>query len=245
MLDSTRKTASYLKLGLLNINSFKECSEDRTLELNNIFTTNRAHIYILTETKLTKEKSNKFHQHYLGKLWFHSTATTDDASAGVSMAYDALLGNACKLDVHPDLHSRVLAVHFKQQEIPNSAASPAFLQNTKSHSFIILGIYAPATATVPEKKRFFDLVFSTRTRLQDENKCEVILAGDFNTTIGSLDGYMRDFECDYQNPSSISKHISAQMDKCSYFHPFELVLRRCPWNKYLTFECTTPPRIRL
>ncbi len=239
MIDSTRKTANYLKLGLLNINSFKECSEDRTSELNNIFTTNKAHIYILTETKLTKEKSNKFHQHYLGKLWFHSTATKDDASAGISIAYDAHLGNACKLDVHPDLSSRVLAVHFKQQEIPNSAALPALSHNTKSHSFIIMGIYAPATATIPEKRCFFDLVFNTRTRLQDENNCEVILAGDFNTTIGSLDACMRDFDSDYQIPSSISKHISVQMDKCSYFHPFELMLRKCPWNKYLTFECTT------
>ena len=88
MIESTRKTANYLQLGLLNINSFKECSDDRTTELNTIFNNSKAHIFIITETKLTKEKSIKFHQHYLGKLWFHSTVIQDDASAGVSIAYE-------------------------------------------------------------------------------------------------------------------------------------------------------------
>ena len=97
MIEFTRKTANYLKLGRININSFKECSEDRTSELNTIFNKTKAHIFVMTETKLTKEKSIKFHQHYLGKLWLHSTVLQDDASAGVSIAYDAHMGTATSL----------------------------------------------------------------------------------------------------------------------------------------------------
>ena len=29
------------------------------------------------------------------------------------------------------------------------------------------------------------------------------------------------------------------MEKCNFIHPFELDLKKFPWNKYLTFECTT------
>ena len=242
MLDSTRKTANYLKLGLININSFKECSEDRTSELNTIFNKTKAHIYILTETKLTKEKSVKFHQHYLGKLWLHSTVLQNDASAGVSIAYDALLGAAHKLEVQDDLKSRVIAVHFKQRTTLTTVLSSALPPNTirqVAHSFIIMGIYAPASGTVGEKRTFIENVFSTRARLQEENKCKVIMAGDFNSTIGHLDSFMRDFESDSTTPNTISKCISLLMEKYNYIHPFELELKRCPWNKYLTFECTT------
>ena len=96
--------ANYLKLVLININSFKECSEDRTSELNTIFNKTKAHMYVMTETKLTNEKSVKFHQHYLEKLWLYSTLQ-DDASAGVSFAYDAQMGTANKLEVQDDLKS--------------------------------------------------------------------------------------------------------------------------------------------
>ena len=57
-----------------------------------------------------------------------------------------------------------------------------------------MGVYAPATGTIPEKKSFLELVFSTREHLQKVNACKVIMGGDFNSTIGSLDPYMRDFE---------------------------------------------------
>ncbi len=242
MIEFTRKTANYLKLGLININSFKECSEDRTSELNTIFNKTKAHIYVMTETKLTKEKSVKFHQHYLGKLWLHSTVLQDDASAGVSIAYDAHMGNANKLEVQDDLKSRVIAVHFKQPTALTTALSPDLPQNANRsayHSFIVMGIYAPASGTVGEKKTFIENVFNTRARLQDENKCKVIMAGDFNSTIGYLDSFMRDFESDSATPNTISKYISLLMEKCNYMHPFELELKRYPWNKYLTFECTT------
>ena len=56
MIDSTKKTANYLQLGLLNINSFKECSEDRTTELNTIFRNSKAHIFIITETETNERK---------------------------------------------------------------------------------------------------------------------------------------------------------------------------------------------
>lgn len=234
MIETTRKTANYLQLGLLNVNSFKECSEDRTAELNTIFRNSKAHIFIITETKLTKEKSIKFHQHYLGKLWFHSTVNQDDASAGVSIAYDAHLGSACKLDVPIELQSRVIAVHFKQ------STNTADASMGQLHSFIIMGVYAPATGTIPEKKSFLELVFNTREHLQKVNACKVIMGGDFNCTIGSLDPYMRDFESNIPHvPNAMSKHISLLMEKYNYIHPFELDLKKFPWNKYLTFECTT------
>ena len=93
------------------------------------------------------------------------------------MAYDAQLGSACKLDVPIELQSRVIAVHFKQ------STTTADVSVGQLHSFIIMGVYVPATGTIPEKKSFIELVFSTRTHLQKVNKCEVIMGGDFKSFI--------------------------------------------------------------
>ena len=92
MIESNRRSANNLKICLFNVNSFKDNSDDRTSELTSLFKETNAQLYIITETKLNSNSVAKFNQHYLGKLWKHSITTEIDAGAGVSIAYDPLMG---------------------------------------------------------------------------------------------------------------------------------------------------------
>ena len=61
MIESDfRRYANKLKICLINVNSFKDCADDRTSELNNLFINTKAQLYILTKTKLTLETPLKF-----------------------------------------------------------------------------------------------------------------------------------------------------------------------------------------
>ena len=107
--------ANKLKICLININSFKDCADDRTSELNTIFYNSKAniYIYILTETKLNEEAANKFSNSYLGKTWRHSASTEEDASAGISIAFDPLMGNFILIKLPSCIQNRAIAVRFE------------------------------------------------------------------------------------------------------------------------------------
>ena len=194
-----RSTTNNLKICLININTFKNCAEDRTSELNTTFYNTKAHIYILTETHLNEEAANKFSNNYLGKLWQHSTTTEEDASAGISIAFDPLMGNSILIKLPSCIQNRAIAVRFKP---PNH------------ENFIIMGVYAPASGNTAKKINFIYKNFETRAILQREYNCKFIIGGDFNSTIGHLESYMRDYKNANFKPNSISKTISACMSEC-------------------------------
>ncbi len=60
IVPNPRRSANKTTICIININSFKDCDDDRTSDLSNLFKFHNAHIYILTETKLTKETAIKF-----------------------------------------------------------------------------------------------------------------------------------------------------------------------------------------
>ena len=147
--DRRRNANKLKKICLINVNSFKDCADDRTSELNNLFINTKAQLYILTETKLTLETSLKFDQNYLlGKLWKHSTTDEEDAGAGISIAYDPLMGKCDVINLPPRIQNRAIAVRFKP---------PDYYEN-----FIILGVYAPASGNMAIKRNFIDQIFATR-----------------------------------------------------------------------------------
>ena len=92
IVPNHRRSANKTTICIFNINSFKDCDDDRTSDLSNLFNLHNASIYIITETKLTEETAIKFNQFYLGKRWEHSVTTDIDAGAGVSIAYYPLIG---------------------------------------------------------------------------------------------------------------------------------------------------------
>ncbi len=224
MVSNTRRSANNFTICLLNVNSFKECSDDRTSDLNSLFNESKAQLYIITETKLNTETAAKFNPHYLGKLWKHSITNESDAGAGISIAYDPLVGRCETIPMPPEIQNRTIAVRFLP---PNADA------------FIILGIYAPASGTTAIKRNFINQVFETRTLLQQKFKCNIIIGGDFNSTIGHLERNMRDFVCAKFKPNSVAKLISSKMADCGYIHPFESTVQQYPAREYLTFQCTT------
>jgi len=225
MIESDlRRYANKLKICLINVNSFKDCAEDRTSELNNLFINTKAQLYILTETKLTLETSLKFDQNYLGKLWKHSTTDEEDAGAGISIAYDPLMGKCDVVNLPPRIQNRAIAVRFKPPDYEN---------------FIILGVYAPASGNMAIKRNFIDQIFATRAILQGEYNCNVIIGGDFNSTVAHLENNMRDYKNTNFRSNSIAKTISVRMTECGYIHPFEKVVQEFPGREYLTFKCTT------
>ena len=222
--NNKRRSANKIKICLTNINSFKDCNDDRTSDLSNLFNSHNAHLYIITETKLTKETAVKFNQFYLGKRWEHSVTTDADAGAGVSIAYDPLMGGCDILAMPPGIQNRTIAIRFTP---------------TNAKAFIIMGIYAPASGNTALKRNFFNMVFETRTSLQRHFNCNIIIAGDFNSTIGHLESCMYDFKNATLIADSIAKDISTHMSNCGYVHPFETTVQRCPGRQYLTFQCTT------
>ena len=68
MVPNIRRSANNLTICLLNVNSFKECSDDRTSDLTSLFNDSKAQLYIITETKLTTDTAVKSNPNYLGKL---------------------------------------------------------------------------------------------------------------------------------------------------------------------------------
>ena len=224
-MSETTSRSAITTICTFNINSFKENSDDRTSDLNILFNNVKAQIYIITETKLTKETAIKFNKNYLGMLWKHSVTTTDDASAGISIAYDPLLGTCDLIILPPAIQNRTIAIRFTP---PNAEA------------FIILGIYAPASGTVVIKRSFIDHVFATRSNLQQQYNCNIIMGGDFNSSIGHLESCMRDYRHLIKfKPDSIANAISSHMSECGYVHPFESLVQLSPARQYLTFQCTT------
>ena len=218
------RSANNTTICLINVNSFKNCDDDRTSDLSSLFNSINAHLYIITETKLTKDSAIKFNQNYLGKLWKHSITTDEDAGAGISIAYDPLMGQGDLLPMPLEIQNRTIAVRFTP---PNADA------------FIIMGIYAPASGNTALKRNFIDKVFETRSKLQHDYNCKIIIGGDFNSTIGTLERHMRDFKNATYKADSMAKAISYHMSSCDYFHPFESTVRRYPGRVYLTFQCTT------
>ena len=93
IMSNARRSANNLIFCLININSLKGgCADDRTSDLENLFNNSKAQLYIITETKLTEETAAKFNPNYVGKLWKHSVTTDKDAGAGISIAYDPMMG---------------------------------------------------------------------------------------------------------------------------------------------------------
>ena len=172
MAQNFRRSASNITICLININSFKDCSDDRTSDLTCLFNNSKAHIYIISETKLNMDTAAKFNKNYLGKLWRHSPTTDMDAGAGVSIAYDPLMGRVEVLPMPAEIQNRTIAVQF----LPPNAAP-----------FIILGVYAPASGSTAIKRNFINKVFETRTALQQLHNCNIIIGGDFNSTVGHLE----------------------------------------------------------
>ena len=178
----------------------------------------------MTETKLTVATANKFHQNYLGKLWKHSTTTNEDAGAGISIAYDPLMGRCEALVMPIEIQNRSIAIKFTP---PNAEA------------FIIFGIYAPASGTTDFKRNFINNVFKTRSNLQHQHKCNIIIGGDFNSTVGHLENNMRDYKHATFKPNTISRLISSSLAACDYKHPFESTVIKSIASTYLTFRCVT------
>ena len=224
IVPNLRRSANKTTICIININSFKDCDDDRTSDLSNLFNFHNAHIYILTETKLTKETAIKFNQFYLGKRCEHSVTTDIDAGAGVSIAYDPLIGRCEVIPLPFEIQNRAIAVRFTP---PNAEA------------VIVMGIYAHASGNTATKRDFFNKVFETRTSLQHQFKCNIIIGGDFNSTIGHLHSYMHDFKNATLIPDSTAKAISTLISECNYVHPFASTVLRCPGRQYLTFQCTT------
>ena len=224
--SNIRRSANNLTFCLININSLKGGSaDDRTSELFKLFNDCKAQLYIITETKLTEEAAAKFNPNYVGKLWKHSVTTDNDAGAGISIAYDPLMGK-CELIPLPS-------------EIQNRAIAIRFLPPNADH-FIVMGVYAPASGTVAIKRNFINQIFQARSSLQQLFNCNIIIGGDFNSTIGHLENNMRDFRnSSFNKPNSIAKLISSRMTECGYVHPFEPIVKKYPGREYLTFQCTT------
>ena len=105
-----------------------------------------------------------------------------------------------------EIQNRTIAVRFTP---PNAEA------------VIIMGIYAHASGNTATKRDFFNKVFETRTSLQHQFNCNIIIGGDFNSTIGHLHSYMHDFKNATLIPDSIAKAISTLFSDCNYVHPFE------------------------
>ena len=224
MVHNFRRSASNITICLINVNSFKDCSDDRTSDLTCLFNNSKAHIYIISETKLNMDTAAKFNKNYLGKLWRHSLTTDMDAGAGISIAYDPLMGRVEVLPMPAEIQNRTIAVQF----LPPNAAP-----------FIILGVYAPASGSTAMKRNFINKVFETRAALQQLYNCNIIIGGDFNSTVGHLERSMRDFRTTTFKPDSIANIISSKMTACGYIHPFESVVHQYPAREYLTFQCTT------
>jgi hypothetical protein len=75
--------------------------------------------------------------------------------------------------------------------------------------------------------------------LQQQFQCNIILGGDFNSTVGHLEKSMNDFKNTTFKPDSIANHISSKMTDCDYIHPFESIVYQWPAREYLTFQCYT------
>ena len=218
--------ANILKIGLFNVNSLKvkEQSDDRTSELSKIFNISKAHLFIITETKLNEVTINNFIPNYLGKLWKHSITTDEDAGAGVSIAYDPLMGTCEKLQMPLDIQNRSIAIKFTP---PNVAA------------FIIMGIYVPASGAETRKRAFLNKIFAARSMLQAQHNCNIIMGGDFNSTVAHLIRNMWDYKFANFKPDATSRLISTHLSACNYIHPFESVASKSIGSTYLTFRCVT------
>ena len=123
-----------------------------------------------------------------------------------------------------EIQNRTIAVRFTP---PNADA------------FIIMGVYALASGNIALKRNFIDKVFETRSSLQRHFNCNIIIGGDFNSTVGHLESCMHDFKNATFIADSIAKAISTHMPDCGYVHPFESIVQRYPGRQYLTFQCTT------
>ena len=134
-----RRSANNTTNILFHENSFKACTDDRTSDLSSLFTTIKAQLYIITETKLTEDTAIKFNLNYLGKLWKHSVTTDNNADAGISIAYDPLMGICDLLPLPPVIQNRTNAVRFTPP---------------KAKDFTIMGIYAPASGNTAFKTVF-------------------------------------------------------------------------------------------
>ena len=226
IMSNARRSANNLIFCLININSLKGgCADDRTSDLENLFNNSKAQLYIITETKLTEETAAKFNPNYVGKLWKHSVTTDKDAGAGISIAYDPMMGKCELIPLPTEIQNRAIAIRF----LPPNA-----------DHFIVMGIYAPASGTSAIKRNFINQIFQARSNLQLQYNCNIIIGGDFNSTIGHLENNMRDFKnSSFNKPDSIAKLISSRMTECGYVHPFEAIVKEYPCREYLTFQCTT------
>ena len=224
--SNIRRSANNLTFCLININSLKGgCADDRTSDLENLFNYSKAQLYIITETKLTEETAAKFNPNYVGKLWKHSVTTDKDAGAGISIAYDPLMGKCELIPLPTEIQNRAIAIRF----LPPNA-----------DHFIVLGVYAPASGTQAIKRNFINQIFQARSSLQQLYNCNIIIGGDFNSTIGHLENNMRDFKnSSFNKPDTIARLISSRLTECGYVHPFEAIVKEFPGREYLTFQCTT------
>ena len=130
-------TASHIKFGLLNCNSVK-CFSDyvRNAELSSVL--KHFDIVIISETKL--QHSNKIINFFSNKIWFHNLTSNNDNAAGVSIAYNPLLGFAINLEIHLTFNSNIEI--FKNRIIAVLFTPAAFPR------FIVIGVYAPASGNV-------------------------------------------------------------------------------------------------
>ena len=97
-------TASLIKFGLLNCNSVKGFSDYvRNVELSSVL--KRFDIVIISETKL--QHSNKSINFFSNKIWFNNLTSNNDNAAGVSIAYNPLIGFAINLEIHSIFNSNI------------------------------------------------------------------------------------------------------------------------------------------
>ena len=203
-----------IKFGLLNANSVKKFNDPvRNVELLKIC---KVHdIIIISETKLQSCNIIKI----FNRDWIHQFTNSEDNGAGISIAYNTLLGTPEKITLNIDGIScdRIIACLFLP---PNK------------QTFIVLGVYFPASGTVAVKLKFIQTVFDIRFSLAEKYKCLVILGGDFNMLISDYKNVMTNFP-DIK-PPSYSFEFSKLINSCNYHNPF--TLHKDFAFRYLTFE---------
>ena len=102
-------------------------------------------------------------------------------------------------------------------------------------SFVIVGIYVPASYSDTEKRIFLTTCLGEVNRIRNNVYANVIVAGDFNMLL--LSEYKNMYHGDTkQNLKSESGPgiLQSWLDKSDFAHPFQL-LRKFPNEKYLTF----------
>ena len=94
-------------------------------------------------------------------------------------------------------------------EIQNREIAVRFIP-PNADAFIIMGVYSPASGSTTIKRNFIDQVFKTRSALQNQHNCNIIVGGDFNSTVGHLERNMKDYNNKFSVPDKLARDISIQ-----------------------------------